>query len=69
MTVFVNGEARSVADDSTVADLVTEFGAPDRGGRGVAVALNGEVVARSQWATTSLAADDRLELLAAIGGG
>jgi sulfur carrier protein len=41
--------------------------APDA--RGVAVALDGEVVTRSRWSDTELAEGARIEVVAAIGGG
>ena len=40
-----------------------------RGAAGLAVALNGEVVARSAWPHTVLSENDRVEVLAARGGG
>jgi len=67
MTVFVNGEERSLRDGATVADVVATMGRD--GGRGIAVAVNGEVVARSQWPGTELTENDRVEVLEAIGGG
>jgi sulfur carrier protein len=39
------------------------------GGRGIAVAVNGEVVPRSAWATTTVAAGDQVEVLTAAQGG
>jgi len=68
MTVYVNGEARSIHEGATVAEVVAGMG---RSGdaRGIAVAVNGEVVTRSEWPQTELAENDRLEVLAAIGGG
>jgi sulfur carrier protein len=67
MRLFVNGEERMVEANTTIADLVREFGA----GRelGVAVAVNGEVVAKSAWDGVSLSEEDRIEVLRAIGGG
>jgi sulfur carrier protein len=67
MTVFVNGDRRSLQDDATVADVVATLGRD--GGRGLAVAVNGEVVARSEWPDTRLTENDRVEVLEAIGGG
>lgn len=67
-TATVNGEARPVEDGTTVADLVASLG-HDPGGRGVAAAVNGEVTARSAWASTVVRDGDRVEILAAIGGG
>jgi sulfur carrier protein len=66
IAVTLNGERRRVADDTTVDLVVARL---ERGRAGVAVAVNGDVVPRSQWATTTLAADDRVEVLAAAQGG
>jgi sulfur carrier protein len=68
MTVIVNGRPAEVAAGETVAGVLAGLGhAP--GGPGIAVALNGEVVPRGAWATTSLGDHDRLEVLGASQGG
>jgi sulfur carrier protein len=67
MRVFVNGEQRSVPEGATVAALVAES-AP-AGERGVAVAVDAEVVPRSEWDETLLSEGQRVEILAAIQGG
>jgi sulfur carrier protein len=67
MTVFVNGESRSLREGATVAEVVAAVGRNE--GRGIAVAVNGEVVPRSQWPATELTENDRVEVLEAIGGG
>jgi len=66
MIVMVNGEPREVPEEATVASLVEELSAPPRG---VAVAIDGEVVPRSRWAATSLPDGARVEVVAAIQGG
>jgi sulfur carrier protein len=66
--IFVNGEPLTVPDHSTVASLVTQSGAPG-GERGVAVAIDAEVVPRSEWERTPLSDGQRVEILAAIQGG
>ena len=66
MSVLVNGESRSLHTGTTVADIVSGLSG---GGRGTAVARNGEVVPRSQWGTTKLAAGDAVEVLTAAQGG
>ena len=64
--VRVNGEIRSVADQSTLSDLVDDLSlAPAR----IAVELNGEVVRRNNWAETVLSEGDRLEVVHFVGGG
>jgi sulfur carrier protein len=68
MNVTVNGEERQLPDGATVGDVVSELDVrPERGG--VAIAVNGEVVRRPEWAHTGLADGDRVEVLAAIQGG
>jgi len=66
--VIVNGEPRELPAGATVTDLVVELGLP-AGGRGVAVAVEGEVVPRAEWGTRSLSDDDRVEVLTAMQGG
>ncbi len=62
----VNGAPADLAPGTTVADLVaTRCASP----RGVAVALNGEVVPRSTWGSTALATGDDIEIVTAAAGG
>jgi len=68
MKVIVNGEPRGLPADATVATVVWELYA-GADGRGVAVAVDGEVVRRGDWAATPLAEGARVEVLGAIGGG
>jgi sulfur carrier protein len=68
MTIELNGERIEVPDGAHVGDAVAQTGAdPDR--RGVAVAVDGEVVPRSAWATTALRDGQRVEVVGAIQGG
>ena len=65
---FVNGELLELAEASTVADLVQSLeGAPD--GRGIAVALDGEVVPRPRWPVTELSDGAQVEVVVAVQGG
>ena len=66
MSVVINGEPRTLPAGATVADVVSKLSG---GGRGTAVARNGEVVPRSLWSSTALAAGDALEVLTAAQGG
>jgi sulfur carrier protein len=52
----------------TVAGLLAALGHP-AGGPGIAVAVNGEVVPRGTWSTTTLDDNDRIEVLGASQGG
>ena len=68
MRIELNGEPRELADGATLADAVRESGA-DPTDRGVAVALDGEVVPRGEWEATPLREGGKVEVLAAIQGG
>lgn len=68
MRIVLNGEPRELAERATVADLVAQSAGPGAG-RGVAVAVDAEVVPRSAWQDTELIEGQRVELLAAIQGG
>jgi sulfur carrier protein len=66
VTVSVNGDDTTVAPGTTIAGLVAELGLEPRG---VAVAVDGEVVTRRTWAERSLARGDRVEVLTIAQGG
>lgn len=66
MELTVNGVSRPVPDGVTVAELVRLVTAEQRG---VAVAVNGEVVPRTGWPATGLRDGDRVEVLSAAQGG
>ncbi|MFI5935702.1 sulfur carrier protein ThiS [Actinoplanes sp. NPDC051494] len=66
MRVNVNGSDRTVEAASTIEGLVASV-TPAR--RGVAVAVNGEVVPRSTWPAAELREGDRVEVLTAAQGG
>lgn len=68
MSALVNGAPRDLVNGTTVAELIAELG-HDPSGRGVAAAINGEVVARAAWSSTTIGDGDRVEVLTAIGGG
>ncbi len=68
MNATVNGELRVLPPGATVASVVQLLDvAPEA--RGVAVALDGVVVRRGEWASAALTEGCRVEVLAAIGGG
>lgn len=64
--VYLNGQRTCVRPVTTVQTLVTQVRDDPRG---VAVALNEEVLPRSRWGTTRLAQGDRIEMLVATQGG
>jgi sulfur carrier protein len=66
--VLVNGSEAELADDATVLTAVESLDLP-AAGRGVAVAVDAEVVPRTQWNTHKLDEGARVEILRAIQGG
>jgi thiamine biosynthesis protein ThiS len=66
VNLLVNGDARSVPSGCSVAELIGALGL--QMGR-IAIAVNRDVIPRSAFATHRLAADDRVEILEAVGGG
>ena len=67
-TVTLNGEPRRLPDPPTVRTAVREAGA-EEGGRGVAVAVDGEVVPRGAWDRVELREGQRVEIVQAVQGG
>jgi len=67
MTLSVNGASAPLPSPATVGGLVATI--TEAAGRGIAVAVNGEVVPRSAWDATDLHPGDRVEVLTAAQGG
>ena len=66
MQVIVNGTPRAVEAPVTLAELVRVLGLE---GKRIAIERNGEIVPKSRYAATRVDADDRLEIVGAVGGG
>jgi sulfur carrier protein len=66
ISLFINGVAETLPHAMTVAELLAVRGLA---GKRVAVERNGEIVPRSQHASVAVAADDRIEIVVAVGGG
>lgn len=66
MQIVLNGDPHRVPDNASLADLLSTL---DLQGRRFAVEVNEELVPRSAHASHALKADDRVEIVQAIGGG
>jgi sulfur carrier protein len=67
MELLVNGTVhRLTPSPATVAELVRALNLE---GKRIAVERNGEIVPKSRYAATAVAPGDRLEVVAAVGGG
>jgi len=66
--ITVNGTEAQLPVGARIVDVLDALGV-EPGRRGVAIAIDGEVVPRTQWDSTSLAAGARVEVVQAIQGG
>lgn len=66
MKVILNGAPRDLADGTSLATAVSKLTAS---ATGVAAAVNGAVVHRTDWESTGLADGDSVEVITAVQGG
>jgi thiamine biosynthesis protein ThiS len=66
MKLFVNGEPREVDEITSLAELITQLDLPVAR---IAIELNRNVVRRSDWSSTMLKDEDRIEIVHFVGGG
>jgi len=66
IAIEVNGEQRRVATWTTLLELVEQL---ELAGEPVALAVNRSVVPRQVWRSHVLLAQDKIEIVRAIGGG
>ena len=65
--IFVNGEPHE-REGATIEELLVDLGVEARA-RGVAVAVDGEVVPRAEWGDRRITEGQRVEALSAMQGG
>ncbi|MFZ6718532.1 sulfur carrier protein ThiS [Undibacterium sp. Ji49W] len=63
--IQLNGEKRQLAS-ALLADLIAELNLSQQT---IAVAVNRQIIPRSQWAEYQLRVDDKVDVVRAIGGG
>ena len=68
MRIVLNGEQHELEGPANVRDAVLATGATEEA-RGVAVALDGEVVPRGDWDDVPLREGQRVEVVRAVQGG
>ena len=66
MRVFVNGDEKNFGSDISLSDLIKQLDLPVAR---IAIELNREVVRRSDWDSTMLKDEDRIEIVHFVGGG
>ncbi|MCX5465190.1 sulfur carrier protein ThiS [Alcaligenes parafaecalis] len=66
MNITLNGQSKALTNTDTVGTLIIELGYENKR---IAVELNGDIVPKSQHATTPINEGDTLEIVVAVGGG
>jgi len=66
ISIIVNGEPRQFPQPLSCQDLIAALGLA---GKRVALECNGEIVPRGRHAEHQLADGDKIEIVAAVGGG
>lgn len=67
--IIVNGEPVEHPADTTVAEFLHARGLDPDQPKGIAVAVNDEVIRKSDWASAALQEGDRVEVITARQGG
>jgi sulfur carrier protein len=67
LLITVNDQPLELAAPATLLGIMADMGLSER--RGVAAAVNGQVVPRSAWASRALAQSDRVLVIRATQGG
>jgi len=67
--IVLNGEPLAGCDGATVSDLVVRAGLDPAAARGIAVAVDAEVIPRGEWPTRTVADGANVEVLTAMQGG
>ncbi len=68
MTIWLNGHASALEAGASLADAIDAIAAP-LDGRGIAAAVDGEVVPRAEWTATTRDDGQRVEVVQAVQGG
>lgn len=66
MEIQLNGELRSLPSETDLHSLIAEL---QLGNQAIAVAVNRQVIRRTQWQQYALQAGDQVDVVRAIGGG
>ena len=66
ISIILNGEAYQLAQGQTLAGLVDAL---QLSGQAIAVAVNRQIILRLQWQDQLLQAQDKVDVVRAIGGG
>lgn len=68
-TITLNGESHAVSAEATIADILRDMDLDPSQPKGIAVALNDDVVPKSAWFECLVEEGDRVEVITARQGG
>jgi sulfur carrier protein len=68
MNIKFNGKAKPINDNANLQMLISEY-LNGKEAKGLAAALNENIVPRSKWETTALKENDSVEVVHAVQGG
>ena len=66
ITIVLNGEAYPLEKEHSLAALIVSL---NLSGHAIAVAVNRQIIPRAQWQDQLLQAQDKVDVVRAIGGG
>ena len=66
ITILLNGEAFPLEKEHSLAVLIASL---NLSGQAIAVAVNRQIIPRAQWQDQQLQAQDKVDVVRAIGGG
>jgi len=66
MTISVNNQQKNIQDTGSLQDLLASMNITSKG---IAIALNDEVVSKCDWKNTFLKEEDRITIIQATQGG
>ncbi len=66
ISILLNGQHTQISDSTTIMQLLHELNLAEKR---LAVEINQEIIPRSEFETHHLAAQDKVEIVQAIGGG
>ena len=66
MNITLNGQSKTLQNSDTGGTLIIELGYENKR---IAVELNGDIVPKSQHASTAIKEGDTIEIVVAVGGG
>ncbi|MCF8451251.1 MAG: sulfur carrier protein ThiS [Taibaiella sp.] len=67
MNIYVNNKAIELSEESVVADALLSLNISSQ--KGMALAVNSQVIPKQQWATYSLNKGDKIMIIRATQGG